>query len=178
MGAARKGACVYGAVRRLGERMKRLIAMGLCLVVLATAVEAYAVDAADVTYVRGTAAGMREGDAGRLDTTEAKELKFHAGAAELSLPHERMTRVEYREENRFKLGVAGTIVVGILKAREKVHTVTITWSDDKDTANVATLEMTREKAVGVLDILKAKTHVVPTVCEAKFNRTCAQGKQD
>jgi hypothetical protein len=158
--------------------MKRLIAMGLCGVLLAAGVSVFAENGADVTYVGGTAAGMREGAAGRLDTTEVKELKFHAGAAELSVPYERMTRVEYREENRFKLGVAGTIVVGILKAREKVHTVTITWTDDKDTSNVATLEMTRERAVGVLDVLKAKTHVVPTVCEAKFNRTCAQPKQD
>jgi hypothetical protein len=136
--------------------------------------QAYAETGADATYVSGTAAGMKEGATGRLDTTAAKELKFQAGSAELSVPYEQMTRVEYREENRFKLGVAGTIVVGILKAREKVHTVTITWKDDKDTPNVATLEMTRERATGLLDVLKARAHAVPTVCEAKFNRTCAK----
>lgn len=113
-----------------------------------------------------------------MDTTAAKELKFQAGPVELAVPYEQMTRVEYREENRFKLGVAGTIVVGILKAREKVHTVTITWKDDQDTVNVATLEMTRERAMGLLDVLRARAHTVPTVCEAKFNRTCAEGKSD
>jgi hypothetical protein len=158
--------------------MKRLIAVGFCGILLAAGVPAHGQNGADVTYLGGTAAGMREGAAGRLDTTDAKDLTFHSGAADLAVPYERMTRVEYREENRFKLGVAGTIVVGIVKAREKVHTLTISWTDEKDAANVATLGMTRERAVGVLDVLKAKTHVVPTVCEAKFNRTCAQPKQD
>jgi hypothetical protein len=158
--------------------MKRLIAMGLCVVVLAAGVRVQAEAGTDVTYVGGTAPGIREGAAGKLDTSAVKELKFQAGAEELSVPYEQMTRVEYREENRFKLGVAGTIVVGILKAREKVHTVTITWKDDKGTPNVATLEMTRERATSLLDVLKARSHAVPTVCEAKFNRTCAQGKSD
>ena len=154
--------------------MKRLIAVGLCVVVLAAGAPARAADGADVTYTGGTAPGIREGAPGTPDTTAVKELKFHSGAAELSVPYEQMTRVEYREENRYKLGVAGTVIVGILKAREKVHTVTITWADDKDTTNVATLEMSREKATGLLDVLKAKTHAVPTVCEAKFNKTCAK----
>jgi hypothetical protein len=156
--------------------MKRLIAMGLCSVMLASCVHAYAVDGADVTYRGGTAPGIKESAAGKLDTTAAKDLNFQAGAVELSMPYEQMTRVEYREENRFKLGVVGTVVVGILKAREKVHTVTITWTDDKDASNVATLEMTRERAIGLMDILKARTHAVPTVCEAKFNESCAKPK--
>ena len=156
--------------------MKRLIAVCCCAVVLAAGVRAYAADTADVTYLNGTASGIKDGSAGRLDTTAATELKFQAGAAALAVPYEQVTRVEYREENRFKLGVVGTIVVGILKAREKVHTVTITWKDDKDTPNVATLEMPREKAMGLVDVLKARTHTVPTVCEAKFNETCAQVK--
>ena len=158
--------------------MNRLIAMGLLLLGLAAGVPTLAEGSSDVTYVNGTAVGMREGAAGQLDTTAAKELKFQAGPVELAVPYEQMTRVEYREENRFKLGVAGTIVVGILKAREKVHTVTITWKDDQDTVNVATLEMTRERAMGLLDVLRARAHTVPTVCEAKFNRTCAEGKSD
>ncbi|HKF50243.1 MAG TPA: hypothetical protein VKB38_22975 [Terracidiphilus sp.] len=157
--------------------MKRLIAMGLCVLVLAAVVPANAENGADVTYVAGTAPGINEGAAGKLDTTAAKELKFQSGTTELEVPYEQMTKVEYREQNRFRLGVAGTIVVGILKAREKVHTVTITWKDDKDTPNVATLEMSREKATALLDVLKAKTHAVPTVCEAKFNETCARPRK-
>jgi hypothetical protein len=158
--------------------MNRLIAGCLCAVVLAAGVRVYAADGADVTYFGGTAPGIKEGAAGRLDVTDAKELKFQAGSTQLSVPYENVTQVEYREENRFKLGVVGTAVVGILKAREKVHTVTITWKDDKDTASVATLEMTKDRATGLLDILKARTHAVPSVCEARFNRTCMQGKSD
>ncbi|HEY3705751.1 MAG TPA: hypothetical protein VGL22_11855 [Terracidiphilus sp.] len=158
--------------------MKRLIAMSLLVVLVGAGVRVHAEDGADMTYISGTVAGMKEGTAGSLDMTAVKELRFHAGAEELSVPFERMTRIEYREENRFRLGVVGTIVVGIVKAREKVHTVTITWTDDKGTPNVATLGMTRERAVNVLDVLKARTHVVPTACEAKFNRSCVQPKKD
>jgi hypothetical protein len=154
--------------------MRRLIAVGLCVAVLAVGARAFAEEAADATYIGGTVPEMREGATGKLDTTVAKELRFNAGAAGLAVPYERMTRVEYREVNRFKLGVVGTIVVGIVKAREKVRTVTITWKDDKDTPNVATLEMSREKASALLDVLRARAHVMPSVCEAKFNETCAK----
>lgn len=153
--------------------MKRLIAIGLMTVVALAGARLWAADSADVTYRSGTVPGMKEGDAGKLDMTMADALKFQAGVAELSVPYEKVTRIEYREQNRFRLGVVGTIVVGMLKAREKVRTVTITWMDDKDTANVATFEMPKEKVAGLLDVLKARTHIVPSVCEAKFNESCA-----
>ena len=152
--------------------MKRLIAAGMCAAMLVAGVGAHAAEGADVTYLGGTTAGIKEGSAGKLDMTVANELKFHTGAVELGVPYEQMTRVEYREQNRFRLGVAGSILVGMLKAREKVHTVTITWADDKETAHVATLEMPQERARALLDVLKAKTHAVPTVCEEKFNQSC------
>jgi hypothetical protein len=154
--------------------MKRLIAMGLCAALLAAGARVYAEDGQDAGYVGGSVPGIKEGTAGKLDMTAANGLKFQAGATELSIPYGQMSRIEYREQNRFRLGVVGTIVVGIVKAREKVRSVTITWRDDKDAANVVTLEMGKEKAMASLDVLRARTHIEPSVCEAKFNASCAK----
>lgn len=153
--------------------MKRLIAAALMLTLAAPGMTAIAEDTPDVTYVSGTVPGIKEGVTGKLDTTVADDLKFQAGAAEFSVPYSEVTRIEYREQNRFRLGVVGTIVVGMLKAREKVRTVTITWKDGRDIRNVVTLEMKKERAVALLDVLRARTRIVPSVCEAKFNESCA-----
>lgn len=152
--------------------MKRLIAIVLMIAVTAPGITVWAEETADVTYMSGTVPGIKEGVAGKLDTTVADDLKFEAGAAEFSIPYAKVTRIEYREQNRFRLGVAATIVVGIVKARHKVHTVTITWNDDKDIANVVTLEMPKARAESLLTVLRARTSRVPSVCEERFHSSC------
>jgi hypothetical protein len=151
--------------------MRRLIAVGLCAVMLAVGARAFAEDAGDVTYVGGTVPGMKEGAAGKLDMTALNALMFRAGAEELAAPYGELTRVEYREQNRFRLGVAATIVVGILKARDKVHTVTISWTNEKDPPNVVILEMPKDKARILLEVLRAR---VPEL-KAKAPEECTRG---
>lgn len=152
--------------------MKRLIAIALMMALVIPGITVWAEETADVTYMSGTVPGIKEGVAGKLDTTVADDLKFQAGAVEFSIPYAKVTRIEYRERNRFRLGVAATIAVGIVKARHKVHTVTVTWNDDKDIANVVTLEMPKGRAAALLSVLRARTSRVPTVCEERFHSSC------
>jgi hypothetical protein len=146
-----------------------MIALGLCIALFMPAARAFTEDAPDAAYVGGTVPGIKEGATGSLDMTPATELKFRAGSAEASIPYAEITKVEYREQNRFRLGVAATVVVGIVKARAKVHTVTITWTNDQHTKNVATLELSKERARTLLDVLNARA---PSACTRGFNSNC------
>ncbi len=150
--------------------MKRLIVVSLVLWMAGGSVWAGAEERGDTIYRGGTVAGLQEGAEGRVDTTAADALKFRSGIVEVSIPYGQMTRIEYREQNRFRLGVVATIVVGMLKAREKVHQVTITWTNDRDPANVVTLEMTRQEAVALLHVLNARA---PAGCTSGLNSTCS-----
>jgi hypothetical protein len=142
-------------------RMKRLIAMGSMVALAALGIRPSAAEALDATYISGTSPGMANGVVGAVDTTAEKQLRFRAGGTELAIPYAEMTTIDYREMNRFQLGVVPAIVVGALKARSKFHVVAISWTNQAGVVNVAALEMGRTKAMVLLTVLRAKA---PFVC--------------
>jgi hypothetical protein len=135
--------------------MKRVTA-SLLSVVMLMSVSAMAMDGPEVQYVNGTAPGVKEGSVGMVDTSVATALEFHAGATGFSIPYEGISVYKYREENRFRLGVLATIAVGIVKARSKRHLLTITWKDSNGVAEVVTLEASKDEAIGLVALLRAR----------------------
>jgi hypothetical protein len=119
-------------------------------------VQAMAMDGPEVPYVNGTAQGVKEGTVGTLDSSSATALKFQSGAAGFSIPYDGVSVYKYREENRFRLGVLPTIAAGIVKARSKRHLLTITWKDSQGVAEVVTLEASKDDALGLVAVLRAR----------------------
>jgi hypothetical protein len=150
--------------------MKRAIA-GLLLMVMG--IPALATDGPEVQYVTGTALGVKEGAVGTLDSSSATALKFQAGAAGFSIPYDGVSVYKYREENRFRLGVLPAIAVGIVKARSKRHLVTIIWKDSQGVAEVATLEASKDDALELIAVLRARS---TQSCKGRATQQCPIGE--
>ena len=146
---------------------------GLVVMGMLSGVPAVALEGPEAQYVNGTAAGVKEGVTGMLDTTVATALEFHAGAAGFSIPYDGVKVYKYREENRFRLGALPAIAVGMLKARSKRNLVTISWKDASGVAQVVTLETSKDDALGLVALLRARS---TAACQARVGPPCANGE--
>jgi len=139
------------------------------LLVLSGCTGAYAVELGDVEYVNGTVKGLPDGAMGSLDTSGKEALEFRSAGGQFSVPYGEITRVICREENRFRLGVLPAIAVGLLKARSKRHFVTIEWEHSEGSSDVVTLDASKEKALGLVAVLRARA---PQGCRERPGQTC------
>ena len=151
--------------------MRRWVGVLLVLGYLVNATAAWAVES-DVEYVTGTVKGLTEGATGNIDMSSPESLEFHAGSSQFSIPYAEITSVKCREENRFRLGVLATIVVGMLKARSKRHFVTIEWKHADGPTAVVTLDAPQEKARGMAAVLRARA---PHACPSGPGQPCGFG---
>lgn len=141
------------------HRIAVLVAVAL---IVAGSIPALAAEGLEVTYLNGTVKAIAENASAKLDTTTSAALQLQAGQSQIAIPYSSVTTYEYREENRFRLGVLPTIAVTLLKARSKRHLVTIGWKDDSGAAQTATFETNRDRAQGLVKILEARC---PQVCK-------------
>lgn len=130
---------------------------------------AVAAEEPEVEYVNGTVPGLKDGSTGTIDMSSPQALEFHSGSSHFSIPYAEITSVKYREENRFRLGVLPAIAVGLLKARSKRHFVSIAWQHDDDESQVVTLDGSKEKARGLMAVLRVRA---PKACPSRPGQTC------
>jgi hypothetical protein len=117
---------------------------------------AFAMNGTHARYASGTIDSMGQGSAGEIDATSPSALEFHAGASQLSIPYAQITSFNYREESRWHFGVLLTIVVGLLAPWQRVDRISIIWSDDHGTPEVATMVLSKQDGQGLLSILGAR----------------------
>jgi len=153
--------------------MRKLMVGVLLFAVLFNGMTAYAGEPGDVEYVNGTVKGLADGSMGSLDTSGKDALEFRSGSGQFSVPYGEITRVRCREENRFRLGVLPAIAVGLLKARSKRHFVTIEWDHSDSPSEVVTLDASKEKALGLLAVLRARA---PQGCRERPGQACSFDK--
>src|SRR5579871_3473241 len=126
-----------------------------CLLILALiggGVPAFAVDRMPVIYVNGTVKAAAEDANATLDTSSGDALRLQVGAEQVAIPYANVTAYTYHVENRFRLGVLGTVAVGMLKARSKRHLMMLSWKDDSGTYQTATLEASKDRACGLIHV--------------------------
>jgi len=140
--------------------MLRRIVMAMLLIGV-WGIPAVLAEQVEVTYLSGTVKAISAEAASKLDTTTPTGLELEAGTTHISIPYAAIKRYEYKEENRFHLGVLPAIAVGALKARAKRHLITIDWKDEADVAQTVTFEMTKDLAQGLMKVLEARA---PEAC--------------
>lgn len=148
--------------------MLGLVLLGVSLISTA----AFGAETGDVEYVNGTVKGVSEGAMGSLTTSRQDALEFLAPSGRFSIPYEDITTVRCRVENRFRLGVLPAIAVGLLKARTKRHFVTIEWKHADGPPDVVTLDASKEKAQGLLAVLRARAQ---QACPGQPGQACSFG---
>ena len=138
--------------------MRRILVIVLVLMMTTSA---FAVSGTEVAYEGGSAAGFKPGDIGKFDTSPATDLVFFSDGHKLSIPYSGIKRVEYRKENAFRLGVAATIVVGLLKERIKRHFFTVSYVDGAGVKQAAVFEVAKEAPKSLLAVFAARS---PQAC--------------
>lgn len=121
-----------------------------------TGMPLWGLEGGHVLYMNGTVQGVAAGAEGTLDATVAAGLEFHSKAGEFSIPYAQMNECEFHSEVKVHLGVAPAIAVALVKKRAKNYFLTITWQAKDDVPQVATLELSKTEAQGLLPILQAR----------------------
>jgi hypothetical protein len=137
--------------------MTRLLTT-LVILSLAAPVLASGVEGADVKYVGGTLASMKEGAVGRLDTAASTALVFEQGGSRLEIPYASMQRYQYTQPLARRMGVAATIAVGIVKRRQRRHIVEVYFRDTAGMNQVAVFEVSKQRASLVVAALSARVN--------------------
>jgi hypothetical protein len=146
--------------------MKRFAAFCMLLVVM---LPAAAANDGPVVYVGGTAS-MKDGIAGRLDTSSASALSFEATGSTLVIPYAKIESYEYTRKVARHLGVLPAIAVGLVKKRQRRHFFRISYRDDSDALRVVLFEVPKQMPPVLEAILRAKA---PQGCGTQAYAWCA-----
>jgi hypothetical protein len=131
-----------------------VLAMGLA------ARTALAVEPDRAAYGGGTA-GIATDTPGTLVTTSPAALLFQYKAAsgapaEITVPYAKIRSIESRHDVVRHLGFLPALSVGLVAARQRRYTLTITYSDFSDAMQVAIFEMDERDQTTLQRIVKAR----------------------
>lgn len=152
--------------------MKRLLTTVL---LISFTLPAMAVDYPDVAYIGGTAPGMKEDTVGRIHTESEAEFVFEYAGGKLAIPYKSIDSYSYEKKVAHDLGVVATLVVVMVKYRQRQHFVHINYRDANDVKQVAVFEVSKEMARPVVAVLEAR---IKKPCNQRFPAPCvaAQGR--
>lgn len=133
--------------------MRKTIALIAFLIISLSAV---AVDAGQVAYIGGTVPALKEGTAGRLDTSLETSLEFEYSGGKVSIPYSRIDSFAYTHKLARNLGVLPTIAVGLFKHLQRRHYFRIAYHDAADQAQVAVFEVPKQMPQTLLAVLQTR----------------------
>jgi len=133
--------------------MKKL--MTFCWL-LALALPLAAVEDGQVMYAGGTAAALRAGVIGRLDTTPETALIFEYSGTKLPIPYADIQSFAYSTEVTRHLGVLPAIGVGLVKMRRHRHYFRISYRGTDNVPQVAVFEVPKHMPRTLQAVLEAR----------------------
>jgi hypothetical protein len=146
----------YADAKFLFREMTMRRFMGVVLALMFTTAT-FAASGGSVAYLGGSSATVKPGDFGSFDTSDAKELAFVSPGGKLSIPYDKIQKIEYRKELKYPLGVAPTIVVSLIKSRERIHFITFTYTDSAGVRQAAVFEVAKEVPRSLLPVLAVRS---------------------
>jgi|GEM_PF-4173523 len=145
--------------------MRKLVLLTVLLCSMAAAApRAFAVEGSEVRLRSSTVPGTKPDAIGAFDITSTDKLTFTApGSAPVAIPYSGITAFTSSSELAHHFGVGGTVVVGILKKRQRLHFLTVIYREN-DVTQVASFEVSKVSADVMASLLHAKA---PTATENK-----------
>ena len=142
--------------------MQRKIGSILLLALLTVSFPTHAatVDDSQVAYVGGTAAGVKPGALGTLDTASPGLVFTHADG-KLEIPFDKIESYEYSRKLARHLGVALTVAVAMVKHLQRRHFFTITYRDAADARQVAIFEVPKQMPPVLEAVLRTRVPTKP-----------------
>ena len=123
-------------------------------ILLLAAASAGAVEGRDVAYAGGTAAQLKSGTIGQLDTQTA--LVFVHSGGRLVIPFDRIESYEYSEKRAHSLGVLPLIAIGLVKRLQRKHFFRIAYRDESDLPQAALFEVPKQMPEVLNAVLQAR----------------------
>jgi hypothetical protein len=143
--------------------------IAICMILLVS-LPAMAVGGSQVKYVGGTAANIKAGAVGKLDTTPDCSLVFESAGNKLSIPYASIESFQYTREVARHWGVLPTIVIGLLKVRQHRHFFRITYRDQvgrDQTGRDPAGDQGHVAQVVILEVPKHMSSVLQAVLDAR-----------
>lgn len=116
-----------------------------------------AVRGAEVMYVGGTIGGLPEATEGRLDTSDAKAMRFTSSKGQFEIPYEGITSIEYGQKAGRRLGVALTITVWALFSKKRKHFLTVGFKDANDKPQGVVIELPKGTPKSIITTLEVRS---------------------
>ncbi len=107
-------------------------------------------------YVGGTLAELPR-HPGRLDLTDSRFLRFHAGPAAVQVPYESVNLLEYGQNVSRRYVMAVVISPLLLLSKKRAHFLTIGYSDDLGRQQALVFRVGKRHIRAVLASLEART---------------------
>lgn len=147
-----------------------MTALALCVLVA----PAFALEPGQAAYEGGTATITLD-TPGTLDTTSSTDLVFKykeaSGApGEVRIAYAKIRSFEPRQDVVRHLGFLPAVGVGLVAARQRRYTLTISYTDASDTVQVAIIEVAQREQLAVESILRARA---PQSCVVMPYGSCA-----
>jgi hypothetical protein len=133
--------------------MKRILGL---LVLVLIPLTTSAVEGSQVMYVGGTAATLKEGVLGTLDTTSQSALNFDYSGVKLVIPFNTIDSYEHSQRVARHLGVLPAIAAGLVRHRQRRHFFRFSYHDENKAAEVAIFEVSKETPHTLLAILQMR----------------------
>ncbi|MGP0018074.1 MAG: hypothetical protein ACLPHP_05865 [Candidatus Sulfotelmatobacter sp.] len=138
---------------------------------LLLSLSASALEDGHAKYVGGTVAGVTAGTVGRLDTTSEASLIFVQAGNKLEIPYASIESYEYSKEVTWHLGVLPTIVVGLVKVRQRRHFFRFSYRDSNHVVQAAVFEVPKQMPRTLQAVLQTRAAQSRKPC-----RACAKSK--
>jgi hypothetical protein len=167
-----------GDARRTPFTRKTSIgALALMLALCVPTSRAFAAKPGEALYANGTSQIALD-TLGTLDTTSPAQLIFRykgpsGTPAEIPIAYTRIRSFEPRRDVVRHLGFLPALAAGLVAARQRTYTLTISYADSSDVAQVATFQLAERDQRAVEEILRA---LAPQSCMVTPYNPCAANR--
>ena len=108
-------------------------------------------------YVGGTNASLKNNAGGLIQTTDTAEMRFSGKAADVRVPYENITNIEYGQKVSRRYAEAILISPLLLLAKKRTHFLTVGYRDAEGKQQAMVFRLSSSDVRSVLVGLEART---------------------
>jgi hypothetical protein len=143
-------------VREAGK-MKKSVALSLCMVLFLECLAWAGLGSDKAMYVGGTVSKLKDGTEGTASAKDEKVFVFEYAGGKLEVPYDRVDDLEYGQKAGRRLGVAIAVTWVALFSKKRKHFLTIGFRDENDKQQAAVFELGKNTVRVTLASLEART---------------------
>jgi hypothetical protein len=137
--------------------MKKIIPLGIVIVLVLETISFGAVRGDAAMYVGGTITAIAEKTDGHLDVTGETAAKFVSKDGEILIPYTKISSLEYGQKAGRRVGVALAVTPFALFSKKRKHYLTIGFVDEQGKQQGAVFELAKGTVRTVLNTFETRS---------------------